>query len=171
MYAIMGTHAYGTQGAAALACSINSATEVISAPVDPEITSLHVDYIAWIDVWKKTPKGAEEESTLEKFTDPDLRYKIIHPPSLKGEWQTHRNISLIKDAQSTVWATLFAAKASAESLLGQKANMAFTVGAIFGAALLVFAGILTKTLYYAVMGLLLTIISTLHVNWLRKGGR
>lgn len=171
MYAAMGTHAYGTQGAAALACSIMSAAEVISAQVDPEIKSLHIDYIAWVDVWKKAPKEAKEESTLERFSDPDLRYKIIHPLPPKGDWQTHRNLSLIIGTQSAVRSALFVAKGFVESLVGRKANMAFTIGATFGGALLIFAGILTKTLYYALMGLLLTIVCTLHINWLRKGER
>lgn len=92
MYFLMGSHSYGTQGAAALACNAVSAPELISVDVDPDIKSANVEYIAWVKVWR------EKETDVGEFTDPKLRYKIIYPDS--STWGEHTNPSAIRETQS-----------------------------------------------------------------------
>lgn len=50
----------------------------------------------------------------------------------------------------------------------KKAENFFSGVVTLGGFLLIFAAILTKTFYYGGMGLLLIILSTVHINWLKK---
>jgi hypothetical protein len=97
MYAIMGVCAYGTQGAAALACNADSAAEVLIAPLASDLRQYSplLERIAWVEVWN------EEETPLWEFSDPKLRYIIKHPPhpSKKGKWKPHKNPSSIYETQ------------------------------------------------------------------------
>lgn len=100
MYAIMGAHSYGTQGAAALACNYKSTTELLSTKVDPDIQSSGVDYIAWVKVWR------ERIPSFVEFSDPKLRYQIICPVPEKKEWEEHINPSAIHEAQDMLRTSL-----------------------------------------------------------------
>lgn len=98
--AMMGTHAYGTQGAGALACASDSALELIAAPVDPAVRSMGVAYAGWLEV--KT----ERNTDLGSFTDPQLVYSLVYPPCPKGNWRTHKNPSAIHSTQARLRTSL-----------------------------------------------------------------
>lgn len=94
IYMLMGVHANGTQGAAALACNIKSATDVVEASSDISIQSYGVDYMAWVEVWR------ERRPKVGEFSDPNLKYKICWPPRPEGEWEDYTNPSYIYDTQT-----------------------------------------------------------------------
>lgn len=94
MYALMGARAYGTQGAAALACDSESAAEVVEASADISIQSYGVDYMAWVKVHRsRKPKFGQ-------FSDPNLRYEICWPLRQEGDWEAHKNPSSIYSTQT-----------------------------------------------------------------------
>lgn len=102
LYAIMGIHAYGTQGAAALSTNIESAKELISTgrPQYLEGLNADLDYITWIEVWRKRDKE------LNKFTDPALTYRIAYPTLPGFDPKEYHNPSQIFETQSTLRANL-----------------------------------------------------------------
>jgi len=89
IYAMMGSHAYGTQGAAATACNARSAAEVVAASSDPSVESYGLDYMAVVEVRRRRKPEAGE------FSDPRLHYKIVWPPCSEGDWEDHLNPSAI----------------------------------------------------------------------------
>lgn len=100
IYAIMGAHAHGTQGAAALACNAESGAEVVAASAHTSIQSYGVDYMAWVEVHRKRkPKVGE-------FSDPNLRYRLVWPPRTEGNWEDHTNPSSIYNTQTQLRTSL-----------------------------------------------------------------
>lgn len=94
MYAAMGAYGFGTQGAAALACAEDATSELVSASVDNELRERKVDYCAWINVWKGEIEDTspDSENKLTAFLDPEVRFRIAHPPHEgAGQWLVHKN--------------------------------------------------------------------------------
>ena len=92
VYATMGIHSYGTQGAAAVACSEDSAKEIINMEIDPKLRENGVEYIALIKVWNKCIKSKKNKK-LAEFIDPGILYKIEFPKPSSNltKYKTHQN--------------------------------------------------------------------------------
>jgi len=58
-----------------------------------------------------------------------------------------------------------------ESRSAEKTDTIFAAGVVFGGVLLIFAGVLTKSLYYVLVGAVMLILGIVHINWLRKCGK
>jgi hypothetical protein len=91
MYAAMGAYGFGTQGAAALACTENAAAELISAPVEDSLQSLSVKFCGWISVWRGEieDESPDSKNKLKAFLDPEVRFRLKYPHSANGE---HRSV-------------------------------------------------------------------------------
>ena len=102
MYALMGAYAFGTQGAAVLACSEKSAEQVLQTDVDPALHSQSLDCIAWVKIWKK------ENEMLTRFSDTQVMYQLQHPkPKGKvSEWEPFRNPTSLHETVSILKAVL-----------------------------------------------------------------
>ncbi len=102
VYALMGAYAFGTQGAAVLACSEKSAEQILQTDVDPALHSQGLHYIAWVKIWKK------ENETLTCFSDPEVMYRLQHPkPKGKAsEWKPFRNPTSLHETVSILKAVL-----------------------------------------------------------------
>lgn len=175
MYVAMGTHAYGTQGAAALACNNKSAHELLSVPVDPYLENYNIDCIAWINVWKAVTiqKRENNKNTLGHFTDPSLRYQIHYPLVDDVKFHVHRNPSLIRSTQSTLRSGIFrlildrnAYSLKIEMIL----DVLFALIGLIGGMLLILTGILKDVVYYGFVGVFLAVLSLFHASWIIKNG-
>jgi len=96
MYALMGIHSYGTQGAAALACNNESADELISIRESCEGLNARVNIynLAWMKLSRKAKKDVKQVSP------PNVKYFIVHPKKEDGsEWRPHKNPSSIRESQ------------------------------------------------------------------------
>jgi len=94
MYAAMGAYGFGTQGAAALACTEDATAELISAPVDAALQRLGIEYCGWISVWKgeTESESPSPENKLSIPWDPEVRFKLKYPhPKNGGHWLVHKN--------------------------------------------------------------------------------
>jgi len=102
MYALMGAYAFGTQGAAVLACSEKSAEQILQTDVDPALHSQSLHYIAWVKIWKN------QNETLTRFSDPEVIYQLQHPkPKGKASgWKRFRNPTSLHETLSTQKAVL-----------------------------------------------------------------
>jgi hypothetical protein len=96
MYAIMGIHAYGTQGAAAFATNLKSASVISSLTDISHLNKLPegLDNMVLVEVER------EQASELGEFTDPALKYKIVHPIVDNYTAETYENPSQIFETQS-----------------------------------------------------------------------
>ena len=143
MYLAMGIHAHGTQGAAALACNNDSAQELINLPLDPEFEKRGIDYIAWVKVWNEVTsrRRKNEKGFLESFTDPGLRYQIIHPSVNTMKLAVHRNPSLIKSTLSSLRSEILSGVSVAQLLFLEREtilDMGLTLLGLAGGVLLIF---------------------------------
>src|SRR4030042_4799752 len=102
MYALMGAYAFGTQGAAVLACSEKSAEQILQTAVDPALRSQALHYIAWVKIQKN------ENETLTRFSDPAIKYQLQHPKP-KGKalgWEPFTNPTSLHETVSILKAVL-----------------------------------------------------------------
>jgi len=96
MYALMGIHSYGTQGAAALACNNESTDELMSIRENYEELNAKVNIynLAWIKTYREANKDVMQVSPS------NVQYFIVHPKKGDGsKWMQHRNPSSIRKSQ------------------------------------------------------------------------
>ena len=98
IYAVMGLHAYGTQGAAAAACSLFSVKELLDIS-PPAIKNEYIQTIAWVEISTDVLNDNDNENADNiDYNSNKLQYKIVYPHVPRNK--IHSNPGSISFSQS-----------------------------------------------------------------------